>query len=259
MARWWGSHREEQSPYSRPTTTPTHLDTLSHTMNMRSSWVAFLVVGLVAACGSSEDNLFNSSSSGQGGQGATASGTAGTGGLPCGADCSQMPTPPCQVAVCNEQIGQCEVVHSGDGSVCDDADPCTFGETCQSGTCVGGTQVTTCEQSGDGCCPPNCSTTDFQTLGYWPQIPRDTPWIQVNIAVQSGDIIGILGVRSGTANSLGDALTYNTTIFGQPTTLVSLRFDGHLAADQAGPVSNAETSYNYGRIQMRYGPCAVQP
>jgi len=67
------------------------------------------------------------------------------------------PSPgPCQVGVCEPSTGQCISSSAPDGSSCDDADPCTLGETCMQGTCGAGTTVTSCN-GGDGCCPAGCS------------------------------------------------------------------------------------------------------
>ena len=73
-------------------------------------------------------------------------GTGGTGGgqlLPCGVDCSMLPTPPCTVGVCNlgQEIGpvnNCVVIAAPTGTACDDGVFCTSGDTCDTGACVGG-------------------------------------------------------------------------------------------------------------------------
>ena len=41
-----------------------------------------------------------------------------------------------------------------------DMGACTTGEICTSGMCGGGTAVTNCSQTGDGCCPMNCTALD---------------------------------------------------------------------------------------------------
>jgi hypothetical protein len=66
--------------------------------------------------------------------------------LPCGIDCSALPTPDCKVAVCNtgQEIGPlntCVVVAASKGSSCDDGVFCTSEDTCDgAGTCAGGAQ-----------------------------------------------------------------------------------------------------------------------
>ena len=51
----------------------------------------------------------------------------------------QCPAPEeaCRVAVCDLLSGACVAAYADDGLACDDADPCTQGETCQAGACVG--------------------------------------------------------------------------------------------------------------------------
>jgi hypothetical protein len=63
---------------------------------------------------------------------------------PCGVDCSQFQTPPCTVAVCNTgqelgPINTCVVVPAPQGTTCDDGVFCTANDTCDGGTCTGGT------------------------------------------------------------------------------------------------------------------------
>ncbi len=73
------------------------------------------------------------SSSGSGGGG----GTGGSTG-PCELDCSQIQAPVCQLAQCNVQTGQCEVVPDDDGTTCDDGVFCTIDDACAAGLCAGG-------------------------------------------------------------------------------------------------------------------------
>jgi hypothetical protein len=93
------------------------------------------------------------SSSSQGGSGGTATGGMGTGADPgpCGTDCSLINTPQCQVAQCNVQTGQCEVVNDEEGVACDDGMFCTISDSCSMGTCVGGAQ------NDCGMAPPQCT------------------------------------------------------------------------------------------------------
>ena len=78
----------------------------------------------------------------------------------------------CYTAICNSQTGQCDDVYMGDGTICDDTDKCTKGETCGGGTCVNGIQIE-CDDNDDctsnscesdkGCVftpIPNCGGTD---------------------------------------------------------------------------------------------------
>jgi hypothetical protein len=87
-----------------------------------------------------------------GGSGA-ASSTGGMGGDtgPCGTDCSVINTPQCQVAQCNVQTGQCEVVNDEEGVACDDGLFCTISDSCSAGSCIGG------PQNDCGMAPPQCT------------------------------------------------------------------------------------------------------
>jgi len=124
---------------------------------LRWTTVAAAILGLVAsgsggcATGGStgpDDDDDGASSSGTGGNtstgtGGTTSGAGGGGGDggstgPCDVDCSQIQAPACQVAQCNAQTGQCEVVADEDGTLCDDGVFCTVDDACLAGLCVGG-------------------------------------------------------------------------------------------------------------------------
>lgn len=76
----------------------------------------------------------------------TATGTAtgsGTGAVPCSVDCSTIATPPCYVAVCDEQTDLCQVVPAEAGASCDDGMFCTISDACDgAGQCVGGAENT---------------------------------------------------------------------------------------------------------------------
>ena len=79
------------------------------------------------------------------------------GGVP--KDCSQL-TMGCDLGVCDMATGNCTTQAVMNGQMCDDLDACTTGEICTSGMCGGGTAVTNCSQTGDGCCPMNCTALD---------------------------------------------------------------------------------------------------
>ncbi|MBW2457925.1 MAG: hypothetical protein JRI68_25695 [Deltaproteobacteria bacterium] len=104
--------------------------------------------------------------------------------------------------------------------------------------------------------PPNfsSSTTDFVTLAYHQNVPGSN-WIAVNIPVQAGQWIGILGARGTTTmnNSYGSGNPYNTTMLGHPVALNRLVYQANVYTTQAGPLS-AETGGSYCRIEMRYSP-----
>jgi hypothetical protein len=133
-------------------------------MNRLVAASGVVFIALMAACAASETSSSSSSSgsgatatTAQGGGGSSASGgsstTTGTGGNtgPCGTDCSLINTPQCQVAQCNTQTGQCEVVNDEEGVACDDGVFCTISDTCSAGACVGG------PPNDCGMAPPQCT------------------------------------------------------------------------------------------------------
>ncbi|MCD4734884.1 MAG: T9SS type A sorting domain-containing protein, partial [Bacteroidales bacterium] len=92
-------------------------------------------------------------------------------------------------------------------------------------------------------------TNDFVQLGRWVNIPG-TAQIPCNIAVTSGEWIGILGYR-GTTNSYGSA-PYNTSIDGNPVTLTRMGMQYYLTTTAAQDVWQQSASNNIGRIEMYY-------
>lgn len=87
----------------------------------------------------------------------TCSNGACVGGVP--KDCSAL-TMGCTTGVCDTATGNCMGVASGEGMACDDLNGCTTGEICTSGNCGGGTPVTNCSMTQDGCCPTNCTAAN---------------------------------------------------------------------------------------------------
>ncbi len=73
-------------------------------------------------------------------------------------DCSYLDQD-CLEGACNVNTGQCTTQPVPNGSTCSDLNPCTAGETCQNGTCTGGSAVTQC-QGGDYCCPSGCTVSN---------------------------------------------------------------------------------------------------
>jgi hypothetical protein len=119
-----------------------------------------LCVWLAAGCAAGDTEFSSttdstSTTTGMGGSGGSggSSTTSGMGGNtgPCGTDCSLINTPQCQVAQCNVQTGQCEVVNDEQGVACDDGMFCTISDSCSMGTCVGG------PQNDCGMAPPQCT------------------------------------------------------------------------------------------------------
>ena len=111
----------------------------------------------------------------------------------------------CMIGVCNEALDTCTASPGNNGSACEDQNPCTSGETCSNGQCLGGqpanqgalcedgdgcTLGTTCQngscsgptsviatcQSGDSCCPPGCALNqDGDCLYYVPGVQQNVP------------------------------------------------------------------------------------
>jgi hypothetical protein len=86
------------------------------------------------------------------------------------------------VGACDRATGACSNPSKPDGTTCDDGNACTTGETCQGGTCSGGTAVTctaldqchdvgTCDPAARGCSNPNkadgtaCNDDNSCTMG----------------------------------------------------------------------------------------------
>ena len=59
-------------------------------------------------------------------------------------------TDPCKVNVCNPATGDCVTQNAPNGTVCEDGNLCTTGDTCQGGQCQAGPQKT-CPASTDPC------------------------------------------------------------------------------------------------------------
>ena len=108
----------------------------------------------------------------------------------------------------------------------------------------------------NGGVPPNYpgTTTNHQTLAYHQAVPG-TNYIVVNISVNNGDVIGILGARGTTTmkNSYGTGNPYNTTLFNYPIALQRLVYQANLHNTQAGALST-EVGGSYSRVEMKYGP-----
>lgn len=65
--------------------------------------------------------------------------------VPVDQDCPCLTDPPncevltteCQVGVCNESTGDCDLILINEGGPCNDGDACTSGDTCLGGSCIG--------------------------------------------------------------------------------------------------------------------------
>lgn len=113
-----------------------------------------------------------------------------TGGIP--KDCSQL-TVGCDLGVCDTGTGQCMAQSVGDGQLCDDLDACTSGEICTAGTCGGGSPVTTCSLTSDGCCPANCTEVNDYDCNCFPG-SITTTFAAGNS--QSGNMFDVVALKS---------------------------------------------------------------
>ncbi len=199
-----------------------------------------------------EPSSSSSGSSGSGGQGgaitsggggATASGDGGGGGStgPCAVDCGQIQTPVCQVAQCNGQTGQCEVVADIDGTGCDDGVFCTVEDACANGLCVGGPdndcgiapaecEEVVCNEQSQTCAPqaqPNgaaCTPTDLCQEGatctnglctgtakdcFFQPVPDDCHVSECN--PQNGQCEPVAGNEGGPCTDVNDLCTVSKT------------------------------------------------
>ncbi len=69
--------------------------------------------------------------------------------------CDTSEDPPCKKTKCNPVTGECGQVNSPFGSPCDDGNECTLGETCFSGSCLGGILVNC--NDGNPCTKDTCN------------------------------------------------------------------------------------------------------
>jgi len=153
-----------------------------------------------------------------------------------------MPAPECQVAQCNAQTGQCEVVADNDGTTCEDGLFCTVDDACVAGVCEPGPQndcsvtaeaceVVSCDetsqtcstvasQNGDPCVDPNnlclenatctnglCSGTP--TDCFFSPVPDDCHVSECN--PQNGQCEPVVGNEGGACADINDLCTVNKT------------------------------------------------
>lgn len=102
--------------------------------------------------------------------------------------------------------------------------------------------------------PPFASpSTTHVSLGRFANQPGAT-FISTNIAIRSGDVIGIVGFRgSGVANSYGGSNTLASSILGQPVTLHRLGTNVSMATAPATMLWT-ETTNEFARIEVQYTP-----
>ncbi|PWH85114.1 T9SS type A sorting domain-containing protein [Brumimicrobium oceani] len=104
------------------------------------------------------------------------------------------------------------------------------------------------------------TSTNFTTLEYIQGAPNNV--IQsVNILVNQGDIIGILGQAGSTNSYSSSGGPHATTILGQPVTLDRLLHQGQIGSG-AAPNYSTEPGGSISRVEMYYvspTPCAGTP
>ncbi|MBW2455941.1 MAG: hypothetical protein JRI68_15600, partial [Deltaproteobacteria bacterium] len=209
--------------------------------------------GAAAGCATASDPTFDdddddgSSTTSDGGS--TSSGIGGGGGnggtttsSPCAVDCTQIQAPVCQIAQCNAQTGQCEVVADADATACDDGVFCTADDACLAGICAPGpdndcglspaacqviacdensqTCATTASQNGDPCVDPNdlCLENATCTNGicngtakdcFMQPVPDDCHVSECN--PQNGQCEPVIGNEGGACSDPNDLCTVNKT------------------------------------------------
>ena len=84
-------------------------------------------------------------------------------------DCSSLDGM-CRIGVCKPDTGGCELADRPNGTVCDDNNPCTDGETCALGTCGGATEVPDGSLCDDG---DICSLSDQCLSGSCTGVAKD--------------------------------------------------------------------------------------
>src|SRR5690554_1942179 len=103
------------------------------------------------------------------------------------------------------------------------------------------------------------TSTNFTTLAYIQGAPNNV--IQnVNILVNAGDIIGVLG-QAGTVNSYSVNTPFTSNIFGQPIQLTRLLYQGNITGGPAPNYSTEPSSNQIARVELYYDsptPCSGQ-
>ena len=235
------------------------MTSISNGRPWRSAFVAAALVtwlaatAAVAGCATGTNSGFggggtssSTSTSGGGNTGGGRTGGGGAGGTtstsPCAVDCSQIQTPTCQVAQCNEQTGQCEVVADTDGTACEDGLFCTVDDACVSSICEPGPdndcglspaacEVVSCDegsqtcttiasQNGDPCIDPNnlCLENATCTSGLCQGTPKDCFFAPVpddchvsECNPQNGQCEPVIGNEAGPCTDLNELCAVNKT------------------------------------------------
>jgi hypothetical protein len=131
----------------------------------------------------------------------------------------------CDIGTCDMATGNCVTMTIPENDPCDDLDPCTLGETCQTMNCTGGTPITACT-AGDNCCPSTCNSgNDIDcslTVLLLGDAAQTSDWDAYRNALMAGGVtfteIDLMGSASNFPN--GTALSaYNTVVWFDANTL----------------------------------------
>ncbi|MCB9850760.1 MAG: hypothetical protein H6817_08650 [Phycisphaerales bacterium] len=154
-------------------------------------------------------------------------------------DCTAMDGE-CSIGACNPASGACEPIAINENAGCNDGDPCTLGETCQSGECLGAPKD--CSSEDDTCnvgvcnpvtgvCEPlpandgapcndgdNCTVEDFCSNGLCVAYERDCSAVEdacnVGVCVGTSGICEPVPANEGGLCDDGDACTVDDACTG---------------------------------------------
>ena len=90
-----------------------------------------------------------------------ASGTCTTSAVMAGQQCAAA-TDECNIGIC-DNMTNCNGQPANEGGACD-TDGCFVGQSCNTGSCQGGSEITTCINN-DGCCPAICDLSNDDDCG----------------------------------------------------------------------------------------------
>ena len=172
-------------------------------------------------------------------------------------DCTALDAPPCIKGACNKTTVLCEAAPQT-GGACDDGNPCTLSDTCQTGVCTAGMPkdcsklTTTC---ADGTCDPsngNCRPTPKNQGG----VCNDQNPCTINDACAAGVCVGPNGNEGQTCDDLvsctmGEVCTAGKCkVTGGPT----LYFVESFASNAAGWTLGTEWEIGPAKASTGGGP-----
>jgi hypothetical protein len=149
-----------------------------------------------------------------------------------GQQCAEA-TDQCNVGICDTQ-GNCNPQPANEGQPCD-TDGCFVGQTCASGTCQGGNQITACSNNDD-CCPTGCDLNNDDDCGCeFALISNETqltdPIITGLITANGNTFVNYNNNSSGVhTENMGLLNTYETIILHEHDRLISTTEMNNLTA-----------------------------